>query len=136
VVAADRRLINRGLAFREKTGQEHGAFHLRTRNRRFVMNSTQRAAVDTERRRLFRPLGHDVCAHLSQWRDHAVHGASRERGVTDEATLKCLPGEQASEKSHGRARISTIDFLFRRREHTLLSVNDERVRLGLFDLDP
>ena len=99
------------------------------------MNSTQRAAVDTERRRLFRPLGHDVCAHLSKWRDHAVHGASRERGLTDEATLKCLPGEQASKKSHGRARISAIDFLFRRREHTLLSVDDERVRLGLFDLD-
>src|SRR5437879_12797869 len=99
------------------------------------MNSTQRAAVDTERWRLFRPLGHDVCAHLSKWRDHAVHGASRERGLTDEATLKCLPGEQASKKSHGRARISAIDFLFRRREHTLLSVEDVRVRFGLLYID-
>src|SRR5439155_26719199 len=98
--------------------------HQLDRNRRFVINSSQRADCDTEMRRLIRPHGHDVCAHLAKWRDHAVHGASAERGVTDEATLKCLPGKQASKKSHGRARISTIDFLFRRREHTLLSVDD------------
>src|SRR5438093_3549373 len=75
------------------------------------MNSSQGAATDANWRRLFRTLGENVCTHLTKRCDHAIHGTSRETGVSDEAALKCLSGEEAGEKPHRRPRISAIDVL-------------------------
>src|SRR5207247_2648357 len=91
------------------------------------MNSSQGAATDANWRRLFRTLGENVCTHLTKRCDHAIHGTSRETGVSDEAALKCLSGEEAGEKPHRRPRISAIDVLFGRREDTLFSMHDQRV---------
>jgi len=91
--------------------------------------------MNTDGGRLFRPLSYDVGAHLSKGRNYTIHRTPIEGGIADEATFKLLPGEQAGEQSHGRTGISAIDFLFRRREHTFLPVDDERVRVRLFDPD-
>jgi len=91
--------------------------------------------MDAKRWRLFRPLCENICTHLAKRRDHAVHRTSRKRRITDEAALKCLSGKQPSEKSHGRAGISAIDFLFRRCKDALFPMDDQPVRLGLFDLN-
>jgi len=99
------------------------------------MDTAQRTSMNTDRGRLFGSLCYDVGAHLSEWRNYTIHRAPRERGIADEATFKRLPGEQTGEKSHCCTGISAIDFLFRRREHTFFSVDDEHVRVRLFDLD-
>ncbi len=129
-------LLDRGFALGKQTRQEQRAFYLGARNRQSIVNSPQGAATDADWRRLFRTFGENVCAHLTKRRDHAVHGTSREPGVPDEAALKCLSGEQASEKPHRRPRISAINFLFGWCEDTLFSVDDQLVWRRLFDLNP
>ncbi len=100
-----------------------------------MVNSTQGAATDPERWRVFRPFAKNICTHLTKRRDHAIHRTSREPRIADEAALKCLPGKQTSEKPHGRARISAIDFLFGRCKNALFPMDDQCVPLGFFDLN-
>src|SRR2546426_12799965 len=78
VISAWRRLIDRRFSFREKAGEKHGTFHLRTSDWRSVINAAQRASVDAKRRRLFGPFGYNVGAHLSKRRNDAIHGAPSE----------------------------------------------------------
>jgi hypothetical protein len=99
------------------------------------MNTAQGTSMNTDGGRLFGSLSYDVGAHLPEGGNYTIHRTPIEGGITDEATFKRLPGEETGEKSHGRTGISAIDFLFRRREHPFFSVDDERVRVRLFDLD-
>src|SRR5260370_14605212 len=117
-------LLDGGFALAKRPRQEQRAFDLRARNRQPIVNSPQGAATDAERWRLFRTFSENVCAHLPERRDHAVHGTSREPSVPHEAALKCLTGEQTSKEPHGRPRISAIHLLLRRREYALFSMDD------------
>ncbi len=116
--------IDSGFTLGEKTRQQQSTFNLRACNRQTIANSPQGAPMDAERWRLFRTFCNNVCAHPAKRRDYAVHRAAREPGIRDKPALKCLPGEQASQKPHGRARISAIDFLFRRHKDALFPMND------------
>src|SRR5260370_3262551 len=110
-------LLDSGFALGKQTRQEQRAFDLRARNRQPIVNSPQGAATDAERWRLFRTFSENVCAHLPERRDHAVHWTSREPSVPHDAALKCLTGEQTSQEPHGRPRISAIDLLVGPRQY-------------------
>src|SRR5260370_20581773 len=122
MISCDWGLPDSGFALGKQTRQEQRAFDLRAGNRQPIVNSPQGAATDAERWRLFRTFSENVCAHLPERRDHAVHGTSREPSVPHEAALKCLTGEQTSKEPHGRPRISAIDLLLGRREDALFSM--------------
>ena len=136
VIAAGERFVDGGLAFSEKTGEQNGALDLRACDRRSIMNSAQRSATDTQRRSLLRTFGDNVRAHFPKRFNHAIHRPAIERSVSDQPRFESLTGEQPGEETHGRARTATIDFSTRWRKEALLAVNNQNVRLGMFDLDP
>src|SRR5438874_2790787 len=99
------------------------------------MNSSQRSAADTERRRLLRTFGDNVRAHFSERLDYAVHRAAGEGWITDQSRFKSLTGKQTGEQTHGCAGAAAIDLVFWRCQEAFLPVNNENVRFGLFNLN-
>ena len=96
VIAAQRGLIYGRFALGEKTGEQDRAFYLSAGDGRTVMDAAQRTSLDAKRRCVLGPFRHNVRAHFSKRRNHAIHRAPRERSVTDKAAFKGLTGEESS----------------------------------------
>jgi hypothetical protein len=100
------------------------------------MNSAQRSAADAKRGRLLRTVGDDVCAHLSEGLNDAIHRATAERRISDQSRFKSLAGEQAGEQTHACARTTAVELVFWWCQDAFFSVHDQDIGLRLFNLDP
>src|SRR5262249_3153830 len=99
------------------------------------MNSTKRSAVDAQRRGPFLTFSNNARAPLTKRGKHPVHLPLRQPCIFNKATLEFLSRQKAREKPPGWPRITAIDVCAWCSENALFSVNDQRGRLGLFDLD-
>jgi hypothetical protein len=116
VVPSGDRLHDGGLARREQTSQQDGAFHLGAGDGELVINRLQRTAFDGERRADFFALAGDLRTHQAQGIGHALHRTAGERGIAKQLGFEVLPGEDAGEQADGGAGVAAIDGLGRRFE--------------------
>src|SRR3977135_2941425 len=96
VVSADGRLMDGGLALREKPGQEERAFHLSTGDRQIVLRALQLYTVDFDGRGFVRSLGNDVRPHFAERLNHAIHRARGKGGAAHENAVEALACEKSA----------------------------------------
>ena len=104
-------LPDRGLAFGEQPGEEHGRFHLGARDRGGVRDPAQAAAGDPERGQAASLAPGDPRPHPPQRVRDAIHRPPADGRVPGEHGVKPLASEHAGEEPQGRPGVADVQDL-------------------------
>jgi len=75
MVSGKTRFCDRGLSICVKTGEQQAGFHLRTGNRRIIMDSMKLRRGNIKRGTSIAENTGNMCAHLCQWFNDSFHWA-------------------------------------------------------------
>ena len=108
VIPSSRRLRDAGHAIGKKSSEKNCGFYLGTGHGHFVIDGLETDSANFERRKIIVARA-NVCAHLPQRTDDALHGSFLQRVVTCELRCKLLPGQNSRQQPHGRPGIFGVE---------------------------
>src|SRR2546425_5636968 len=108
VIPSSRRLRDAGHAIGKKSSEQNCGFYLRTGHGHFVIDGLETDSANFERRKIIVARA-NVCAHIPQRTDDALHGSFLQRVVTCELRCKLLSGQNSRQQPHGRPGIFGVE---------------------------